>query len=397
MERKLVFMDANSSKFWNIVLEGSSHTVTYGRIGTNGQTKNKAFEDAEKAEASFKKLVKQKLAKGYTDASDSDKDEGDTLPASAFHSVLKQDDIYDNVKTFAGKKVVDYDPDKKVANDGKTIYRFRSDWEEDHQVENLTNFVSSAAALEATGIVIGHWGGEDSYEASPQSIINVLVANKERLPKLNSLFIGDIVQEENEISWIGQSDLTPILEAFPQLELLRTRGGMNLAFSNANHKRLRALAIETGGLDVSVIRSICTGQFPELEHLELWLGTDEYGGNSSVKDLQPLLSGKRFPKLKYLGLRNCQYADDIAGVIVNSPIIERIETLDLSLGVITDTAGEALLTLPSESSLKKLSLHHNFMTPAVTKKLKAMSIAVDVSCPSGMDSDDEWRFVAVGE
>ena len=61
MERKLIFMDANSSKFWNIVLEGNSHTVNYGRTGTDGQTKTKEFDDAQKAQASFEKLVKQKI------------------------------------------------------------------------------------------------------------------------------------------------------------------------------------------------------------------------------------------------------------------------------------------------------------------------------------------------
>ena len=68
MERKLIFMDANSSKFWNIVLEGNSHTVNYGRTGTDGQTKTKEFDDAQKAQASFEKLVKQKIGKGYVDA-----------------------------------------------------------------------------------------------------------------------------------------------------------------------------------------------------------------------------------------------------------------------------------------------------------------------------------------
>ena len=33
---ELVYMDAKSSKFWNIELNGDSHTVTYGRIGTDG-------------------------------------------------------------------------------------------------------------------------------------------------------------------------------------------------------------------------------------------------------------------------------------------------------------------------------------------------------------------------
>jgi len=220
VERKLIFMDANSSKFWNIVLEGNSHTVNYGRTGTDGQTKTKEFDDAQKAQASFEKLVKQKMSKGYVDADagGTDTGTGSHLPAVAFHSVLKEADIYNNVKTFAGKKVADYDPEKKPTAGGKTIYRFRSDWEEDQQEENLIHFLESDAAAEATGIVLGQWGGEEPYEATPTALIEALVKHKARLPKLNALYVGDIVQEENEISWIGQTDVSPLLKAFPGLE-----------------------------------------------------------------------------------------------------------------------------------------------------------------------------------
>jgi hypothetical protein len=113
--------------------------------------------------------------------------------------------------------------------------------------------------------------------------------------------------------------------------------------------------------------------------------------------LQPLLSGKLFPKLKYLGLRNCQHADDVAAVVVNSPLIQRIETLDLSLGVLTDDGARALLKLPASPTLKKLNLHYNFIGADLIRQLKALPLTVDASKPSSMDSEDEWRFVAVGE
>ena len=116
-----------------------------------------------------------------------------------------------------------------------------------------------------------------------------------------------------------------------------------------------------------------------------------------MQDLQPILSGKLFPKLKYLGLRNCEYADDIAAVVVNSPIVERIETLDLSLGVLTDEGAQAILSLPEGGSLKKVSIHYNYVGKDLLKKLNDLKISIDTSKPSTMDEDDEWRFVAVGE
>ena len=39
----LEYRDEQSEKFWQINIEGCSHTVTFGRIGTKGQSKTKTF------------------------------------------------------------------------------------------------------------------------------------------------------------------------------------------------------------------------------------------------------------------------------------------------------------------------------------------------------------------
>jgi DNA ligase-1 len=67
-KKELVFVGGGSSKFWNIELSGSSHTVHYGRIGMDGQAKTKDFATEEKARASFLKLVKAKQKKGYVES-----------------------------------------------------------------------------------------------------------------------------------------------------------------------------------------------------------------------------------------------------------------------------------------------------------------------------------------
>lgn len=59
------FSDGKSDKFWTIELSGSSHTVSYGRIGTNGQTKTKDFDSDDDAKSSYDKLIAQKVKKGY--------------------------------------------------------------------------------------------------------------------------------------------------------------------------------------------------------------------------------------------------------------------------------------------------------------------------------------------
>ncbi len=66
-KRELQFDDGKSRKFWTIVLNGASHTVTFGRIGTNGQTRTKDFDTEQDARKSYDKLVAQKLGKGYVE------------------------------------------------------------------------------------------------------------------------------------------------------------------------------------------------------------------------------------------------------------------------------------------------------------------------------------------
>src|SRR5215475_8421289 len=65
--RTFEFTDDKSNKFWNIELQGKEFTVTFGRIGTKGQTQTKSFADAAKAQAAHDKLVAEKLGKGYVE------------------------------------------------------------------------------------------------------------------------------------------------------------------------------------------------------------------------------------------------------------------------------------------------------------------------------------------
>jgi uncharacterized protein (TIGR02996 family) len=63
--RSFQFSDAKSHKFWNIAVSGDSFTVTFGRVGTAGQTQTKSFPSAEKAQAEADKVIREKVKKGY--------------------------------------------------------------------------------------------------------------------------------------------------------------------------------------------------------------------------------------------------------------------------------------------------------------------------------------------
>src|SRR5688572_13673793 len=58
-------VDDKSSKFWDIVLTGSSFTTTYGKIGTEGTTTLKEWPSDAVAKKEHDKLVAEKVKKGY--------------------------------------------------------------------------------------------------------------------------------------------------------------------------------------------------------------------------------------------------------------------------------------------------------------------------------------------
>ena len=62
----LEYVEGKSSKFWQIEVRGYSHTVTYGRIGTDGREVTKTFASPQSAMQDAKSLVDSKIKKGYT-------------------------------------------------------------------------------------------------------------------------------------------------------------------------------------------------------------------------------------------------------------------------------------------------------------------------------------------
>jgi predicted DNA-binding WGR domain protein len=66
-ERYFEFTAGASKKFWAIAQSAASHTVRFGRIGSDGQTKTKRFASAALAVADADKLMREKTGKGYVE------------------------------------------------------------------------------------------------------------------------------------------------------------------------------------------------------------------------------------------------------------------------------------------------------------------------------------------
>lgn len=307
--------------------------------------------------------------------------------------------IYEHEAEFGGKPVIEFRPDMVLTPDTHN-YRIRREYDDTVEFTELfALFVSSDGADQVTGLITGGFSDE-MYEEGMGPVIESIIASAEQLQSLTSLFIGDIVGEENEISWIIQSDVSPIWQAFPRLRILQLRGGQSLSLGEVAHDQLQALTIQTGGLPARVVREVGSGQLPQLEHLELWLGDNGYGGDSTIDDVKPLLDPKRFPKLKYLGLKNSEYSDAIAQAIAESDILSQLEILDLSMGTLSDEGAKALIAQADKmTSLKHLDIDHHYVKDEVLKQLSALPF--EVTCGDRGDEDEYdgevHRYIAVSE
>lgn len=65
--RSLRFEQGTSHKFWRVARSGTALSVSFGRIGTQGQTTLKEFESTARATREMDKLVAEKLRKGYVE------------------------------------------------------------------------------------------------------------------------------------------------------------------------------------------------------------------------------------------------------------------------------------------------------------------------------------------
>lgn len=279
------------------------------------------------------------------------------------------------------------------------IYRFA--WSYDEELDptiHLERFLASPDVEETIAIIFG-MEAEMGNDTNEGRFLDLLDQNRSRLPKLRGIFLGDIVQEENEMSWIPQEDISRALRIFPSLEELRARGQEGLKFEAGAYPGLKRLVIETGGMPKSVLHGISGSSLSSLESLDLWLGTDEYGFDGSIDDVLPLLDPERFPKLKQLTLGNSCIQNEIAAAVAGSAILDHIESLNLSLGTLTDEGAVPLLTDPRLGKLKKLNLHRNYLSKVMADRFKSLGIEVDVD---DQEEPDSWNdklhyYVAVGE
>ena len=297
MKRVFVFQDFKSQKFWSIDVRGTDVVVNYGKLGTDGQTQVKNFLSVEEAEKAAAKLVAEKTKKGYVET---------------------REEVAKEMKVEAKKYALSYDEAEEGVNLMDRILK-------DKKLPSLRQ------------ITIGCWGydGEDC-----SAIADGIVANKEKFAHLEGLFWGDMDSEEQEISWIEQVDLGPVLDVMPLLNNLKIKGTNNLSIGKKPRPNLKSLEIISGGLPDSVVEDILGSDLSNLEKLVLYVGVEDYGFEGDLAVFKPLFSKDRFPQLKWLGIVDAEEQDAVVEMFLESDILPQLETMDISAGVLTDEGAQ---------------------------------------------------------
>ncbi|MCX5740881.1 MAG: WGR domain-containing protein [Proteobacteria bacterium] len=148
----------------------------------------------------------------------------------------------------------------------------------------------------------------------------------------------------------------------------RARRSVEAVAEPAQVPELRELTIISGGLSNKTVAALCAARWPKLEKLELWFGTERYGGTCKLKDVRPILDGVAFKAVKHFGLRNCEFADELAAALPTAKIVKQLTALDLSKGTMTDVGASALAAGKAAfTHLRKLDLSDNYLGKAGEK------------------------------
>ncbi|GAB2511027.1 hypothetical protein GCM10026982_41570 [Nocardiopsis aegyptia] len=315
---------------------------------------------------------------------------------------------YEYMPRFADLPVVEFPsgpvgaaPAAAVADPGSVAWRLRyhapfhpgNGSGEDEDVEAyLERFVATVDGRRVTAITAAPLDYDGTDMAGQRDL---LLAHASAWPRLRALFFTEFTVGDSELSWIGQTDVAPLLHALPALEEFTVRGGLGLRFADLEHAALRRLTVQSINLPGQAVRDLGTADLPALEHLELFLGDSAYGADTDVVDLSRVLSGAVLPRLDSLALRGAERADAWARAVAGSPLAERLRVLELSQSVLTDAGAEALLRAPALHGLRRLNLCLNRISADTAERLRAEFTArgteVDLRDEPGEEDDQaEW-------
>ena len=234
----------------------------------------------------------------------------------------------------------------------------------------------------------------DPNDDDLQDLINLL--GKKAPATTRKISFGDNV---DQISWHHTGNLDKLWKGVPNLKVLEIETG-EFEVGKMNAPALERAIFITGGLSPSCARGIAKATMPAIQHLEIYYGDPNYGGDCTVQDVLPMLARTDLAQLRYLGLKNSMFSNDIARALVKAPVLKTLETLDLSLGTMTDEGAEALVRAKDAlAHLQVLDLTRNFLSKKGIKAVKDLcpKVITGGQEEADEDGDDTYYYVSIAE
>jgi predicted DNA-binding WGR domain protein len=211
--------------------------------------------------------------------------------------------------------------------------------------------------------------------------------------QLTGLALDDFGPEESDLASTPFGDLSGVWKALPALETFTLRSGAGGVLGTIDHPHLRSFTRESSGLSASELEAIAQARWPSLQSLEVWTGATPLGAEVTTRALRPIVEGVGLPRLRHLGLVDCELSRELIPVLAGSPLLPRLTSLDLSCGVLGDDDVPTLLRhAPRFAHLERLDLSGNLLDLRVDDVRHALPNAVLEG-----QRTDEGRTVAEAE
>jgi uncharacterized protein (TIGR02996 family) len=455
--RTFNYSDDKSEKLWKIELEGSSYTVRFGRIGTKGQTKTKDFPSPQAAQTAYDKIIAEKLAEGYVEATA-------TAPAASTDNVLERALLDDPDDLAAYSAYADWlgehgdprgefvqvqlaleDPERE-AKQRKSLQRREKELLKAHAAEwlgGLADFLLGDEGIEfqfARGwldsirvtelsvafaralvqapqarllrrLTIETQSLEDpgDYEAGddiPTLTYHPSVYALRGGPYLTNVrvfHLGEPMEGDYANCHTSGETAAEIVAGMPRLEelyLLAHRVDMERLFALKSLANLRILQIyHNPHYPLEILAANST--FKNLTHLLLFPHALEHsneGAYITLDGVRALVHSPHLPSLTHLQLRTSDIGDEGCEEIVRSGILRRLKTLDLMYGLISDRGAEVLAGCPDLRSLERLEVSSNRIGEAGIAALERACGAKVVKSSRQFDPEiEDWEVLWQGD
>jgi uncharacterized protein (TIGR02996 family) len=427
--RTFEFTDGKSNKFWNIELEGSNFTVTFGKIGTSGQTQTKEFADDAKAKAAHDKLVAEKLAKGYVETTGKQPatptgpaplqlalekalaDNSDDLAAhSAYADYLNEQgdprgefiqvqlalegpkclpaqrkQLQEREKVLLSQHRPQWlghlaDPILKMTD---CEYQFARGWLDRLHIPILSLPFAQLLAKAPEARLLRQLGIENTpYDEVDDEAMEgagplLALAQSANLANVRIFRLGQLSNPE-DVPSLGTHGLTFIFDGvtlvkkMPHLEeLYLGEHGLNVEdlFALKSLKRLRVLQVDHIESVYPLEILAANSSFAQLT--DLLICPHGGGGYLPLAQVRELVRSPHLKSLKHLQLRLSDMGDAGCQEIVQSGILKRLKVLDIAEGCITDKGAQILAGCPDLKNLQRLDVRSNWLTAAGIKALDA--------------------------